>query len=224
MPYPSFLGPGTRIDLRSKAFAPAAPSSTLGGAGTSSQNLSFTIQSQLQTNWCWAAVSTSVSLHYAPTGSWTQCKVADNALPRNDCCSGAASDPQKCNVPWYLERALGVTGNLENMLSQSLTFAQVQQEIADGTPIGCRVGWFGGGGHFLVIQGWLVGATGTEYVEVADPIYLNSQIPYDDFAVSYQSGGDWTHSYLTEAPAAGGAVAALAVAGIQISDLAAIGA
>jgi hypothetical protein len=38
--------------------------------------LDFTMQHQQQTNWCWAAVSTSVALFYDPVSTWTQCAVA----------------------------------------------------------------------------------------------------------------------------------------------------
>jgi len=221
MPSPSFLGPGTTIDLTALALAPAA--SALGGA-PGSQALSFVIQAQLQTNWCWAAVSASVSHFYLASSIWTQCTVADQALPRTDCCGSGASDPQKCNTPWYLDRALNVTGNLANMLQSNVTFTDIQNEIRAGAPVGCRVGWFGGGGHFLTITGWVVGATGTEYIELADPIYLNSQIPYNDFAASYQSGGDWTHTYLTQSAPAVVAAGGGAMANMQIADPAAIGA
>ena len=225
MPLPPFLGPGTRINLTTATTAPPSP---LGGAAPISQALSFSIQSQLQQNWCWAAVSTSVALFYNVSSGWTQCTVANRALPRNDCCGAAGSDPQKCNKPWYLDTALGVTGNLVTMSAGTLTFAQVQNEIAAGTPVGCRVGWYGGGGHFLTIIGWVVGATGTEYIELADPIYLNTQIPYIDFASAYQSGGVWSHTYLTQAvpaqvAAALGGVAA-AVNRTGTADPSAIGA
>jgi Papain-like cysteine protease AvrRpt2 len=156
MAHPDFLGPGTTINLNSSALTTATTPGAMGGGAPGSRVLGFAIQSQPQSNWCWAAVSTSVARFYDSSSSWTQCTVADQALRRNDCCAGGASDPQKCNKPWYLDRALGVTGNLESAISRTLTFAEVQTEIAADAPIGCRVGWYGGGGHFLVIAGWVV--------------------------------------------------------------------
>jgi hypothetical protein len=199
MAFPHFLGPATALGL---SATPSARATTgLGGLAPSSQTLTFSIQKQLQTNWCWAAVSTSVSHFYNAASTWTQCKVANQAWGRKDCCSdpAAASDVNRCNAPWYLDRALTITGNLDRVELRSLTFNEIQSEIGAKKPIGVRVGWYGRGGHFLVIRGWIVGETGTEYIELADPIYLNSQIPYADFASSYQSGGDWTTSYLTQA-------------------------
>jgi hypothetical protein len=197
MSFPSFLSPATILSV-----APAGAAKTaLGGGAGAAQTLNFLIHPQLETNWCWAAVSTSVSLFYDRLSKWKQCGVAENALGRNDCCSdpAAASDPNKCNCQWYLDKALTITGNLNRRESRRLTFNEIQAEIGTQKPIGCRVGWYGGGGHFLVIRGWVVGETGIEYIELSDPIYLNNPVPYADFASSYQSGGDWTHSYLTEA-------------------------
>lgn len=93
------------------------------------------------------------------------------------------------------------------MSAQKLPFTNIQSEIASGNPVGCRVGWFGpdnatldGSGHFMVVVGWIVGSTGTRYINIADPIFLDQQAEYDDFANSYQGGGIWTHTYFTQRP------------------------
>jgi len=117
------------------------------------------------------------------------------------------------------------------MVSRSMSFAEVQGEIRLSKPVGSRVGWFGGGGHFMAIVGWLVADSGEQYLDIADPIFLNSQIPYDSYASAYQSGGDWTHSYLTQAPQAQAALrgnraglAATAQNALANVDLSSIGA
>ncbi|HTV37612.1 MAG TPA: papain-like cysteine protease family protein [Xanthobacteraceae bacterium] len=171
MSFPRFLGPATVLSL--PPGTGAAAQLAVGGFAGGAQTLNFVIQQQIETNWCWAAVSTSVSLFYDPQSMWKQCGVAEKALSRNDCCSdpAAASDPGRCNSPWYLDKALIITGNLNRMESRRLAFNEVQAEIAAKKPIGCRVGWYGGGGHFLVIRGWIVGETGIEYLELSDPIF-----------------------------------------------------
>lgn len=179
----------------------------IGGAPPGSARTNFTIEPQEQTNWCWAAVGVSVARFYDPAHSQSQCELASVALDRNDCCSDGAADLTKCNQPWYLDRVLNINGNLESKRTESMSFTDVQAEVGADSPVGCRIGWFGGGGHFAVITGWLVAADGTEYIDIADPIYLDSQIAYDAFASSYQAGGDWTHTYLTQPTGAGGAVA-----------------
>jgi hypothetical protein len=221
MALPRFLGPSTPIAALPRRLA-AAP-----GLASTSGKLAFTIQPQQQTNWCWAAVSTSVSHFFSAASAWTQCLVANATLPRQDCCGAGAADPTKCNTYGYLDRALTTTGNLRQMQSRRLSFVEVQAEIQASKPVGTRVAWFGNGAHFMAIVGWLVADGGEQYIDIADPIYLDSQIIYNDYASAYKGGGTWTHSYLTQAPqaqaAAGGNRVALAAAALAV-DPSSIGA
>ena len=210
MPFPRFLSPRVQVPLAPRAA---------GGAAPKKKKLNLSLSSQLQTNWCWAAVATGVSHFYSPTSGWSQGAVADAALARTDCCAVGAADPLKCNKPWYLDSALIVTGNLDRMETRSLTLGEIQAAIQQDSPIGTRVGWFGGGGHFQTIVGWLVADSGIEYIDISDPIYLDSQIVFSEFASAYQGGGTWTHSYLTAQPAPLVAVAMLAGADSRFEPL-----
>ncbi len=71
--------------------------------------LDFWMQHQQQTNWCWAAVATSVSHFFNPASTWTQCAVANGELNRNDCCGSGASGP--CNVYGFLGSSLTRVGH-----------------------------------------------------------------------------------------------------------------
>ena len=70
MAFPAFLQPHTviapaaasRAAASAEARAPAE--AAVGGRRPLSGKLAFSIQRQLQTQWCWAAVSTSVSLYF----------------------------------------------------------------------------------------------------------------------------------------------------------------
>ena len=42
----------------------------------------FVMQHQQQTQWCWAAVSVSVSHYYSPWSGWTQCAMVNAELVR----------------------------------------------------------------------------------------------------------------------------------------------
>jgi hypothetical protein len=205
MALPAFLGPLTTIHLTSQPDA-----RSIGGAGTSTEKLELSVAGQEQTNWCWAAVSSSVSRFYDMASTWDQCKVANSALSRNDCCGAGAAN--LCNIRWCLAAALTATGNLRGqMLRRSLTFAEIRAEIARNSPVGSRVEWRGGGGHFQAIVGWLVGHEGTEYIDVSDPAFGDTQIAYSEFVAFYRSSGEWTHSYLTQSSTVtGGAAVAIA--------------
>jgi hypothetical protein len=159
------------------------------------RRLAFTMQHQQQTQWCWAAVSTSVSLYYDTSSTWTQCTVVNAELNQTTCCQNGAT--AACNQPWYLDRALQRTGNLDGFSGGTTAFADVRTEIDAGRPLGTRVGWSGGGGHFAVIEGYKPGPT-EQRVAIDDPWYGASDLTYNTFATSYQGTGSWTHSYTTE--------------------------
>lgn len=185
--------------------AVAAPSALGGAAG--SNTLAFMMQAQTETQWCWAAVSTSVSKFFDTSSTWSQCTVANNAWSRTDCCSTGASGP--CNKPWYLDLALGIVSVFDQMTSSIETFADTKSEINNGRPLCIRVGWSGGGGHFLAIFGWQETASGERYYRVDDPIYGSQRIRKSKLETSYQGTGTWTHSYYVSDPTGlGGAVAA----------------
>jgi len=159
-----------------------------------SKHLAFNMQHQTQSNWCWAATSTSVSHFYWFLSTWTQCKVANAELGHSDCCSSPVPSP--CNVPWYLDRALTRTNNFVSITGPA-TFTQIRTEIDAGRPVGARIGWSGGGGHFMVIYGYTL-LLGVEYLDIDDPIYGKSHITLDEFSHNYQGSGSWTHTYFTK--------------------------
>jgi hypothetical protein len=159
------------------------------------RRIAFTMQHQQQTQWCWAAVSTSVSLYYDTSSTWTQCTVVNAELNQTTCCQNGAT--AACNQPWYLDRALQRTGNFDGFSGGTTAFADVRTEIDAGRPLGTRVGWSGGGGHFAVIEGYKPGPT-EQRVAIDDPWYGASDLTYNTFATSYQGTGSWTHSYTTE--------------------------
>jgi hypothetical protein len=159
-----------------------------------SYGVNFTMQAQTQSNWCWAATATSTSIFYLSTSTWTQCTVANSALGRSDCCV----TPGPCNVTWYLESALAVTGNYNSMTSAPSTGA-VGSELQAGRPVGARVSWAGGGAHAIVISGYSYVMQAYRFV-IEDPVYGRSQIFVWEIQDGYYQGsGTWTHLYFTKA-------------------------
>jgi hypothetical protein len=193
MPVPQFLAPLTSLP----APGPATAALRAAPPGTGSL-LGFDVEQQQQSNWCWAAVSVSVAQYYRRQTPWTQCTVAGAELNRSDCCGGGAGTG--CNVVWYLDRALTRVQSLRIRNAGSTPFADVQAEIAADRPLGCRIGWSTGGGHFVTIGGWMLAPDGTQYVDVFDPLYSYSQTTYQSFVSAYQGVGTWTHSYFTQPP------------------------
>lgn len=162
----------------------------LAASGT---RLTFTMERQTQTNWCWAATSDSVSHYYTPSSTWSQCTIANACLGSATCCA----TPGPCNVYGYLDRALTVTKNFKSMVAGTITFGQIKAEILSGRPIGVRTAWSGGGAHFLCIIGYdTIG--NVPYVYLDDPIYGPSFITLSQFTNNYRGSGRWTHTYYTK--------------------------
>jgi hypothetical protein len=199
MPIPTFLQPLQPLSGVAPSPSPAvAPS--LGGAATSGSLNGFAVEHQQEDNWCWAAVSTSVATFFGST-AWSQCKVASDELTLS--CCGTPDASTGCNVAWYLDRALTRVGHFDYLSAASEPFATVQGEIAAGRPLGCRIAWAVGSAHFVALGGWLTAPDGTQYVDVHDPWYGFTQLPYNTFVSSYRTPGDsWTHSYFVAAAAA----------------------
>jgi hypothetical protein len=157
--------------------------------------LNLTMQRQQQTNWCWSAVSVSVKLFFTPSFPITQCEQANRQLTQNTCCISGGST--LCNIPWYLDRALSGLGNLASVNNGTTSFENVLRQINSSRPVGCFIGWVGGGGHFVVIDGGTPSSP-NQLLTIKDPIYGTSVISYNAFATAYQGAGSWMTSYLTQ--------------------------
>jgi hypothetical protein len=151
------------------------------------------MQHQQQTNWCWAATSASVSAFFNPSTSWTQCKVVNAELGRSDCCTNGSGS--NCNKSWYLDKALTRTGNLQSWSSGAGSMANVSGEIDNGRPLCARIGWSGGGGHFVAIDGY---NSDLDMVAIDDPWYGASDVTLATFKTAYKGSGSWTHKYFVK--------------------------
>lgn len=182
------------VGATSRPFASRLVEVDIAGWLFQSKQLTFDMEAQTQSNWCWAATSKSVSHYYWFLSRWTQCRIANAELGLTGCCDDPVPGP--CNVPWYLDRALTRTSNFVS-ITGTVSFSTVRDEIDAGRPVGVRVGWSGGGGHFMCIYGysWVVGQ---EYFDIDDPIYGKSHLSVADFSTNYQGSGTWTHTYFTK--------------------------
>jgi hypothetical protein len=189
---------GTDNQMYHKAWDGSAwlpsPDGWDGLGGAFSVPLMFIMQQQQQSNWCWAAVSASVSQFYEQNSAWTQCAVANTQLGRSDCCGTGASGP--CNVYGYLDKGLQEVGHLDHWQGGTTPFATLSNEIMAARPLGIRVAWSGGGAHFIAA----VGADNSDLVLVADPgSGSRAIVDYTTLETSYEGSGTWTDSFFTKA-------------------------
>ena len=155
--------------------------------------LNFTVPTQLETLWCWAAVATGVAHYYNSASTVTQCQVVNNQLGRTDCCRNPSSS--NCNVTGFVDKALTFVGHLKSEQSSAATYSAISQAVIAGTPPCIRIGWSGGGGHFI----GFFGIEPTNLVWVTDPIYGQSLVSTSTLTGgTYQGSGTWTHTYFTQ--------------------------
>ena len=166
--------------------------STLFDETAMSTKLAFTMQPQTQSNWCWAAVSTSISHYFNGSSTWTQCGIANQQLGQTTCCVTPGS--AACNQPGYLDRALSTMNILDAWQNGSVPVRTLDGDVVRSLPVGVRIAWSGGGAHFIAVTG---AVTSSGLVHVQDPIYGTSDITYNTMSTVYQGTGSWTHTYFT---------------------------
>lgn len=115
------------------------------------------------------------------------------------------NDGSTCNVPWYRDQALQITGHyagetgplnfsFDNPFGDP--FTNVVNEIDGGRPISIRIAWFGGGAHNVVITGYDIDLTA---IDVEDPIYgYFPFLDFNTFPTTYRGGATWPTTYLTQ--------------------------
>jgi hypothetical protein len=141
-------------------------------------------------------VGAAVSLHY-PAPRYSQpCALVNDELSQTTCCQdGISSD---CNRSWYLDSALKRTGNLASTAPRPLGIAEIKGEVDAGRPIGVRIEWGDGSGHFVALAGYDdTLPPGSERVQVCDSLYGDAPADLAQFTSAYLGSGRWTDTYWT---------------------------
>jgi hypothetical protein len=154
---------------------------------------------QEYSNWCWDASSQATLFYYNQYPS--QCEIANYAWNTSRCCGGSDDfyDRVKgCNkANWLYGNDGSVQGILANWgisstaVDDARTWSECVQDLDNGSPVVMRFGWSSGGGHMLVLFGYI--STGS-YLEYMDPWpgegYTTSLYTY----VASSPDHDWTHT------------------------------
>ena len=165
----------------------------------------FDVQRQQRTKWCWAAITTSILGFFHPDRTVTQCQVVQRCLDPLADGDGAGADCcrrgriKACNRTFKLVDALDEMGLSSSRCNYPLTLDEVREQIHAGVPVAVRIGWRGGGGHFVVVTAVADEAArkGQTWLRVADPLdQAASYVTYDMLKHSYKGQGTWTHTYL----------------------------
>lgn len=149
---------------------PINVTSPVGGSSTSFFIAGFTIQGQEQRQWCWAAISSSVSQFYNSASTWTQCRIVEQRPGRSACCSDPGD--RRCNQPDKLNEGLRITGNLNRHNAATINVARdtIIDEINNNRPVCLFLSPKSGSvGHFIVVTGYRIETGGRILYRIEDP-------------------------------------------------------
>jgi hypothetical protein len=165
---------------------------------------------QERTYWCWAAVSKGVADWYFQGNSqYRQCSIATSVLNVGDCCNGAP-----CNKIYDLDKALAAVGHYSGETQYyssqgpfDMAQQSIQTEIDAGRPLGAKITWRDGSGHFVVVCGYSFSDVNNSTLYVADPECSSPPCPgvpqmmsvdFYVFFSNYNGHGGCTALYLTK--------------------------
>jgi hypothetical protein len=167
-----------------------------GGGAAPEIILPFDVEHQEMDNWCWAAVTASVTAYLVPQhrGRWTQCAVATAELSRQ-CCSDPR--PNSCDRTNTLDGPLSRVGHLRQpVISGYIRPQAIATELDADLPVPIRIQWPSRGGHFLAIRGIRKDGAVTS-LHLTDPIYGRTTIDGNLLIQGgYQNSGSWSHTYV----------------------------
>ena len=197
MELPAFLRPSTELPP-----GDASPLRISAAAGAPPNPLSFGMQTQQQSEWCWAAVAASIAAFYGDTPAKSQCELATHYLGLPCCIDPlpAAPPPRWAgNRSFTLDVPLQVLKHLAApVIPDVMSFEDIVKDIDAGKPICCHIRWATAAphdGHFNVIVGYV---RELRELVIHDPYatYGHSTLPYDTFKSNYH-GGSWDQTCRT---------------------------
>jgi hypothetical protein len=155
-----------------------------------SARLAVSVPLQEQGQWCWAAITVGVAVWYDAASTWTQCRVVGATLG-TECC--ATPDCFECDQQWYLHEALAVVRHGAGWGDGPLAAPSLVKELKRKNPVGARIDWNDGTGHFVLVTGF---DPNSGEVTVEDPARGRLTMHYDVLASAYLDRGSWSHYYL----------------------------
>jgi hypothetical protein len=170
--------------------------------------INFKIEKQEHSDWCWAAVASSVDRYFNPKSPWCQCRLASRMaklekLKVRTCgnCKTRRPTAEACNQPWYLQKALKIVGRLKGQpLPGPLSFSKIRKTLEAGKPVCVMVLWGKGPeAHFVVISGCVKGAHGERWLDIEDPDMGSATWLFEEFRSNYQYyKGRWNFTFMVE--------------------------
>ncbi|HEY2323762.1 MAG TPA: papain-like cysteine protease family protein [Thermoanaerobaculia bacterium] len=151
------------------------------------------ITGQHTDSWCWAASGEMTMNFLGANPAVAQCDEANRRFGKSDCCNSPT--PAECiNGGWPEYDKYGFTASVTS--DAPLSFAEIQNQIyCRREPFAFSWHWSGGGGHMMVVSGYLV-LSGQQYVTINDPepwMTTGGGSQRISLYTDYVSGSGYTH-------------------------------
>ncbi len=160
--------------------------------------LNFNIQRQVLSNWCWAAVATSVFKYYRPRSIINQRKFVADFFDNAQC--DVANPAPACNKTASLSEALHLLNIFNGRVDNYVHPDVIEDELGINRPVCCLLQHPRFEGHFVVISALFRHPDNPNQisVRVEDPFDASEQIvPYSELINGYRNSF-WVKTYYTK--------------------------
>ncbi len=140
------------------------------------QTLNIVARPQIQSKWCWASCIEMATDYKGNIIG--QCLVANAAFNRLDCCVPNPKNPNNpvnpaCNLTTTPSRMVLLCINYgyprTRWIAGSLGIGQLITQIGGAHPVFAIIEWTTGGAHVVLVDGWGIDDSGTNWVGLNDP-------------------------------------------------------
>lgn len=152
----------------------------------------FYMQLQEKTNWCWAAVTTSISKYYDSNSTYNQKQIVEKMLSIPCMCNNQ-STCSLCNKPYFLGEALETYGVLKKAIPNRISKKRLKQELKNNRIVVIAIKWNNSAtGHLLTIS----------HYHTKKYVVWDSKKIYPEFLtysqLKKQEKSTWVNTFLSE--------------------------
>ncbi len=148
----------------------------------------FGVQRQQQTQWCWAAVTSSMMQFMAPERAASQSEVVTNTIK-----TATAGSPDDLNRPWDIAEAAKTMGLEDGTRYGNVSRDTMRGMVNEGVPVPIQINWRNkarkngslGDGHYVVVNAIGEEAKGRTLVQIEDPLVGKLNLTWDELKNDY---------------------------------------
>jgi hypothetical protein len=153
----------------------------------------FGVQRQQQTEWCWAAVTSSLIQFMIPEAPASQRDIVTHTIKKE-----AAQSLKDLNKPWDITDAAKHMGLADSTRYGNVSRDTMREMVNEGLPIPIQINWRNnarkngslGSGHYVVVNSIGEEAKGETLIQVEDPLVGKLSLTWDELKNDYPGKGN----------------------------------